>query len=93
MWQHVKLSDVSLRPVCDIALVVDEDVKIPTNQTNKTANIQIDSKVEVSRAQSSIIKARGASDVIVHANLNAGSGAKLGASLKRATHLQVNWGN
>ena len=35
MWQHVKLSDVSLGICPRYSLVVDENVKKPTNQTNK----------------------------------------------------------
>ena len=35
VWQHVKLSDVSLGTRPRYSLVFDEDVKKPTNQTNK----------------------------------------------------------
>ena len=35
VWQHVKLSDVSLGTRPRFSLVVDEDVKKPTKQTNK----------------------------------------------------------
>ena len=35
MWQHLKLPDVSLAARPRYSLVVDEDVKKPTNQTNK----------------------------------------------------------
>ena len=34
VWQHVKLSDVSLGTRPRYSLVVDDDVKKPTNQTN-----------------------------------------------------------
>ena len=34
MWQHVKLSDVSLETRPLYSLVVDQDVKKPTKQTN-----------------------------------------------------------
>ena len=36
VWQHVKLSGVSLGTRPRYCLVVDEDVKKPTNQTNKS---------------------------------------------------------
>ena len=35
MWQHVKLSDVSLGTPRRYSLVVDEDVKKPNKQTKK----------------------------------------------------------
>ena len=38
VWQHVKLSDVSLGARPRYSLVVDEGVKKPTNQTNKLIN-------------------------------------------------------
>ena len=37
MWQHVKLSDISLRTLPRYNPVVDEDVKKPHKQTNKQA--------------------------------------------------------
>ena len=42
MWQHVKLSDVSLGYSPRYSLVVDEDVKKPNKQTE--SNIDIPSK-------------------------------------------------
>ena len=40
VWQHVQLSDVSVGTRPRYSLVVDEDVKKPTNQTNKTFHIR-----------------------------------------------------
>ena len=40
VWQHVKLSDVSLGTRPRYSLVVDEDIKKPTNQTNKIAGLK-----------------------------------------------------
>ena len=41
MWQHVKLSDVSLGILPRYSLVVDEDVKKPTNQPNKQTRSEL----------------------------------------------------
>ena len=46
VWQDVKLSDVSLPTRPQYSLVADEDVKKPTNQTNK-ADIAIWSRDNV----------------------------------------------
>ena len=40
VWQHVKLSEVSLGTRPQNSLVIDEDVKKPTNQLNKSEDPQ-----------------------------------------------------